>query len=99
MALAAHKETNLPRYLHAMETHLTNGNPFSISPTAVEGPFILGTTITYADLVLYQILHDEDLTQGGKKRLEKYQALEMLVEAVEAREGVRRYLESKRYRG
>lgn len=82
-----------------MQTHLVNGNPFSNSPAPVEGPFILGSTITYADLVLYQILHDEDLTQGERKGLGEYPALAMLVEAVEARGGVRRYLESKRYRG
>lgn len=82
-----------------MQTHLVNGNPFSVSPTAVEGPFILGSTITYVDLVLYQILHDEDLTQKERKGLERYPALGRLVEAVEAREGVRRYLGSKRYRG
>lgn len=82
-----------------MQTHLFNGNPLSISPTATEGPFVLGTRFTYADLALYQILHDENLTQEDRKGLEGYPALRRLAEAVEARENVKRYLGSERYKG
>lgn len=82
-----------------MQTHLTNGNPFFTATNATEAPFILGTKFTYADLALYQILHDEDLTQQGREGLKEYPALLRLVNAVEGRERVKRYLNSERYRG
>lgn len=58
-----------------------------------------GSSITYADLVLYQVLHDEGLTQDGGKGLGGYPRLRELVDAVEGREGVKAFLGSERYRG
>lgn len=58
-----------------------------------------GTSFTYADMVLYQVLHDEGLTQDGRKGLSEYSRLRKLVDAVEGREGVRAFLGSERYRG
>lgn len=56
-------------------------------------------TFTYADMVLYQILHDESLTQDGRKGLKDYPRLVKLVDAVEERPNVKKFLGSERYQG
>lgn len=76
-----------------METHLTS------SPLATHGPFVASNTFTYADMVLYQILHDESLTQDGRKGLKDYPRLVKLVDAVEERPNVQKFLGSERYQG
>lgn len=76
-----------------METHLKT-HDFSTS-----GPYITGKNITYADMVLYQILHDENLTLKGRKGLKDYPRLVELVDAVEARPNIKAFLQSDRYRG
>ena len=76
-----------------METHL------SASPVSIRGPFVVGNTFTYSDMVLYQILHDEKLTQEGRKGLKDYPRLMKLVDAVEQRPNIMAFLQSKRYRG
>lgn len=65
------------------------------------GPFIIGKEVTYADLVLYQIIHDEGLSQDGQKGLKDggYNRLAQLTAAVEARPNVAAFLKSDRYRG
>jgi glutathione S-transferase len=60
--------------------------------------FVLGDRITYADLVIYQIAHDE-LKDGGWEGLKDYPSLKKLVDAVEARPNVKAFLKSDRYLG
>lgn len=63
------------------------------------GPYVTGKDITYADLVLYQICHDEGLTHEGRNGLKDYPKLAELVDAVEARPNVKAFLQSDRYLG
>ena len=88
-----HQRTVRPRFLKALETHLKT-NDLSAS-----GPYILGRNITYADIALYQICHDENLTQDGRKGLKDHPRLVELVDAVEARPNVKAFLNSDRYLG
>lgn len=88
-----HQHTDRDRFLLALETHLKTHN------LSRQGPFIIGQSLTYADLVLYQICHDENLTQDGRKGLQEYPRLRQLVDAVEQRPNIKAFLESKRYRG
>ncbi|EIM91823.1 glutathione S-transferase-like protein [Stereum hirsutum FP-91666 SS1] len=91
--LPKHQQTTQLRFLHAIEQHLTT------NPLSVHGPFVIGSSITYADLAVYQILHDEELVHHGNKGLEGYPRLAKLAAAVEERPGVKAFLESSRYRG
>lgn len=52
-------------------------------------------------MVLYQILHDEELVQQGRQGLKKDQhpRLAKLVDAVEGRPNVEGFLKSERYKG
>lgn len=50
-------------------------------------------------MVIYQVLHDENLTQEGRKGLQDYPRLKQLVDAVETRPNVKAFLESDRYLG
>ena len=88
-----HQKTDRNRFLGAVETHLKS-NKFS-----TQGPYILGKAVSYADLVLYQICHDESLTQDGRKGLKEYPRLTKLVDAVEARPNIKAFLQSDRYLG
>ncbi|KAL8768134.1 MAG: hypothetical protein Q9209_005525 [Squamulea sp. 1 TL-2023] len=88
-----HKEGDRKRFLEGLQAHLTS-NGFSKA-----GPFVLGQAFTYADIVLYQIAHDEDLTQEGGKGLQQYHRLQELVNAVEERPNIKVFLGSDRYRG
>lgn len=63
------------------------------------GLFVIGAKKIYADLVLYQILHDEQLTQNGRGGLKEYPLLEELVDAVEGRPNIKAFLRSERYLG
>ncbi|KAL9120240.1 MAG: hypothetical protein Q9187_003206 [Circinaria calcarea] len=91
---ANHQKTDRNRFLQAFETHLTSrDHEFS------QGPYVIGKNITYADLVIYQICHDEELTQNGRQGLKEYPRLKKLVDAVEARPNVKAFLESDRYLG
>jgi glutathione S-transferase len=65
----------------------------------MSGPYIIGKNITYADMVLYQILHDENLTQDGRKGIKDYPRLVQLVDAVESRPNIKAFLQSDRYLG
>jgi prostaglandin-H2 D-isomerase / glutathione transferase len=69
------------------------------NPLSKAGPFVIGNTITYADLVIYQICHDENLTQDGRETLREYPHLDQLVEAVESRENIKKFMQSERYLG
>jgi prostaglandin-H2 D-isomerase / glutathione transferase len=63
------------------------------------GPFVIGREISYADLVLYQVLHDENLVQDGRKGLQGYERLVKLVDGVEARPNIKKFLRSEEYLG
>lgn len=89
-----HCKTTRPRFMHAFETHLKTHD------LSRSGPFIIGEKITYADMVLYQVLHDENLTQQERKGMkDEYPRLTKLVDAVEARPNIKAFLQSDRYRG
>ncbi|KAL8676685.1 MAG: hypothetical protein Q9186_006818 [Xanthomendoza sp. 1 TL-2023] len=92
-AYPKHKETDRKHFLKALETQL---NRHDLSQ---QGPYVIGKNITYADMVIYQLLHDEGLTQEGRKGLQEYPRLKQLVDAVEDRPNVKAFLESDRYLG
>ena len=50
-------------------------------------------------MVIYQICHDENLVQDGRKGLKEYPRLTQLVDAVESRPNVKAFLQSERYLG
>jgi len=89
----AHQSGDRDRFLSALGTHLKTNE------LSKRGPFVIGKSVTYADLVIYQICHDENLTQDGRKGLKDYPRLKQLVDAVEGRENVRAFLKSERYLG
>ena len=82
-----------PTFLHGLNQQLQAHHASS------SGPFVIGNTITYADLVIYQICHDEELIQHGRGGLKDYPRLIKLVDAMEARPNVQRFLKSERYLG
>ncbi|KAK4695946.1 glutathione S-transferase, partial [Lecanoromycetidae sp. Uapishka_2] len=89
-----HCKTCRPRFLQALETHLKTHD------LSRSGPFVIGKQFTYADMVLYQVLHDENLTQEGRKGIKNdYPRLTQLVDAVESRPNIKAFLQSDRYRG
>ncbi|KAK9418904.1 putative Glutathione S-transferase [Seiridium unicorne] len=88
-----HQQTDRNRFLKAVEQHLI------ANPAAQSGPFIIGNTFTFGDVLLYQILHDEDLVQDGHKGLLQYPRLAQFVDATEARPNIKAFLQSDRYRG
>jgi prostaglandin-H2 D-isomerase / glutathione transferase len=63
------------------------------------GPYIIGSEIKYADLVLFQLLHDENLIQDGRKELKEYPRLVQLVDAVQSRPNIKKFFESSAYLG
>jgi glutathione S-transferase len=86
-------ETNRVRYMTALEGHLSS------SDYAAKGPFVLGDRITYADFVIYQVLHDDGLTKEGNEVLAGYPKLKDLVQVMEARPNIEAFLRSDRYLG
>ncbi|KAF7885682.1 uncharacterized protein EAF02_004191 [Botrytis sinoallii] len=88
-----HQQGDQKKYLNAIETHLKG------SELSKKGPFIIGNEITYADMVLYQLLHDESLTKDGRKGLKEYPRLVQLVDAVEDRPNIKKFLNSDAYLG
>lgn len=88
-----YKKTVRPKFLKALETHLKTNN------LSTSGPYILGKNITYADMALYQLCHDDLLTQEGRETLKDYPRLLELVDAVEERPNVKGFLKSDRYLG
>lgn len=88
-----HCKTDRVRYLTAISSNLEQ------NPLSQNGPFVLSNDISYADLVIYQVLHDESLTKDGRMGLKEYPRLKQLVDGVERRQGVKAFLESERYRG
>lgn len=100
-ALGPNKDTEYPKHcdgfrkdvLKALEKHLDSNE------LSKDGKFVLADRITYADLVLYQVLHDEGLTKDGRKGLDGHPRLKNLVDAVEDRPGVKSFLQGERYLG
>ncbi|TGO22979.1 hypothetical protein BPAE_0148g00090 [Botrytis paeoniae] len=88
-----HQQGDRKKYLNAIETHLKR------SELSKKGPFIIGNEITYADMALYQLLHDESLTKDGRKGLKEYPRLVQLVDAVENRPNIKKFLNSDAYLG
>ncbi|RMZ01738.1 hypothetical protein D0860_07499 [Hortaea werneckii] len=88
-----HMAEKRPQFLQALEQHLSS-NSLSAS-----GPYVLGHKITYADFVIYQVCHDEQLTQDGRAGLKGHPRLAKLADAVEGRENVRGFLQSEEYKG
>jgi len=88
-----HQQGTRNNFLKALEEHLTT-NELSQS-----GAFVVGQKVTYADLVIYQICHDEQLTQDGRAGLKGYPRLTKLVDAVESRPNIKAFLNSERYLG
>jgi glutathione S-transferase len=88
-----HCQGDRPRFLKAIETHLKS------SDLASTGPYVIGNEFTYADMVLFQILHDEDLIQKEGKELDKFPRLVQLVEAVQNRPNIKKFFESNAYFG
>ncbi|KAF1344812.1 glutathione S-transferase [Delphinella strobiligena] len=88
-----HQKGNRANFLKALNQHLSSHD------LSQSGPFVIGKDITYADLVIYQICHDEQLVQDGRAGLEKYPRLAKLVDAVESRPNVQKFLQSDRYLG
>jgi len=82
-----------PKFMHGINQQIQSHS------SAQTGPFVTGADITYGDLVLYQICHDEGLTADGRKGLQGYDRLIQLVNAVEARPNVKAFLLSDRYLG
>ena len=90
---AEHQRTVRPTFLNALETHLKTHE------LSKSGPYVTGENITYADMVLYQVCHDEGLTQEGRKGLKDYPRLVGLVDAMEKRPNIKAFLQSDRYFG
>ena len=88
-----HKEGDRKRFLEGLQAHLTS------NALSKAGPFALGQVFTYADIVLYQIAHDEGLVGEGGEGLQQYPRLRQLVNAVEERPNIKAFLASDRYRG
>ncbi|KAI9819281.1 MAG: hypothetical protein M1827_007438 [Pycnora praestabilis] len=88
-----HQKTDRNRYLKALETHLKSHD------LSRSGAYVLGDKISYADLVIYQICHDENLTQNGREGLKDYPRLTKLVDQVESRPNIKAFLKSDRYLG
>lgn len=80
---------NQSEYIQGVEGHLAN------NPLSAGGPYILGSTISYADFVLYQIYHDE--REIGGIDLSSAPHLKALVEGIEARPNIKAYMTSDRY--
>ncbi|KAI9834917.1 MAG: hypothetical protein M1838_005439 [Thelocarpon superellum] len=89
----AHTAGDRVRFLRGLETHLTSHE------LSRAGPFVIGSRITYADLVIYQVCHDEGLSKDQCEGLASYPRLAQLVTAVEARPNVKAFLDSSRYLG
>ncbi|KAL2065414.1 hypothetical protein VTL71DRAFT_3084 [Oculimacula yallundae] len=88
-----HQQGDRARYLKAIETHLKG------SDISSRGPFVAGKEITYADLVLFQVLHDENLIQDGRKGLQEFPRLVQLVDAVQSRPNIKKFFSSDAYLG
>jgi glutathione S-transferase len=81
-----HCVTARPRYGKALEEHLKS------NPPSQNAPFLLGNRITHADLIIYQVCHDEELGKNGRKGLQEYPLLKQFVKGVGGRPGAKKFL-------
>jgi len=88
-----HCKTSRVNFLKGLDTQLQSHD------LSNSGPFVIGNEITYADMVIYQVCHDEGLTKDGRKGLQEYKRLVKLVDGVENRPNVKKFLQSDRYLG
>lgn len=94
-------EYRYPEYCKGKRVDYMRGLEQQLSSNALSSGgkgFVLSDRITYADLVIYQICHDE-LKGDGWQVLKDYPRLKKLVDTVEARPNVKKFLESERYLG
>ena len=101
--LSPNKDVDYPEHQKTTRTTFLKGiNQLLLShELSNSGPFVIGKEFTYSDMVLYQIIHDEGLSQDGQKELKAggYERLAQLTAAVEARPNVAAFLKSDRYLG
>ncbi|EKD21563.1 uncharacterized protein L3040_006058 [Drepanopeziza brunnea f. sp. 'multigermtubi'] len=71
--------------------------PIRGSELSRRGPFVAGHEITYADL--FQLFHDENLIQDGRRGLQEYPRLVQLVDAVQNRPDIKKFFNSDAYLG
>lgn len=88
-----YKKTVRPKFLKALETHLKTNN------LSTSGPYVIGKNFTYADIVIYQLCHDDPLALDGREALKDYPRLMELVDAVEERPNIKAFMQSDRYLG
>ncbi|CZR58446.1 uncharacterized protein PAC_08338 [Phialocephala subalpina] len=88
-----HQQGDRKRFLNAIETHLKG------SDLSRRGPYVIGSKMTYADFVLFQLLHDENLIQDGRKGLQEYPRLVQLADAVQSRPNIKKFFSSDAYLG
>ncbi|KAM0754679.1 glutathione S-transferase [Meredithblackwellia eburnea MCA 4105] len=87
-----HKSYTLQRFVKAIDRTLAG------SEYASAGPFVLGDRLTYADLVVFQIYHDEREIGGGLDQLDaEAPRVKKLVDAVANRPRIKEYFASDRY--
>lgn len=87
---ANHAKNDNPLFMRALDAH------YKIHG----GPYCLGHTITYADFVCFQILHDEGYIRNKgmiQNGLDPYPALKKMAEAMTQRQNIKEYLHSDRY--
>lgn len=82
-----------PLFLGGLEKHLATNS------LSAAGPFVIGNEFTYADMVIYQISHDEGLTADNCAGLKDYPRLQALCQGVEKRPNVAAFRKSERYLG
>ena len=79
--------------MDALERHLTENK------YAQRGPCAAGQKFTYADMVIFQVLHDEELAKGDMGKLNSHPRLAKLADAVRNRPNVKAFLNSPDYKG
>ncbi|KAJ3126634.1 hypothetical protein HK098_007311 [Nowakowskiella sp. JEL0407] len=60
------------------------------------GPYMIGSELTYADVAIYQALHDDDSLDDRSELAAKYPKLAAFVEAFEKRPEIAEYLEFRK---
>jgi glutathione S-transferase len=88
-----HCKDKRPTFLQGLEKQL-NSHDASLSD-----PYVVGNAITYEDLVLFQICHDENLIQDDRAGSKGYPRLVKLIDAVDSRPKIKAFMESSRYQG
>ncbi|KAJ2993161.1 hypothetical protein HDV02_002601 [Globomyces sp. JEL0801] len=79
----AHINQVLPKILRSVNDFLTRRN----------GPYILGSELSYADIFIYQFLNDDGLL--GSATLDSYAGIKKFITNFEARPNVSKYLKSR----